>query len=135
MDITLYDDLFNAVETYLGNEYPSVKVVHYAPNDPKYPIVVLNESRNTPTYVARQRRQTAASMGYSFNIYASNVGTQTQQSIARIIAKKIDDFMFLLNGISRTSYNEFANVDGQGKVYRVTMVYSMQYFENKKIVY
>ena len=135
MDISVYNDLYDSVKTYMSTEYPSLSVVHFSPKQTKYPMLVLKENRNTPTYVARVGRQVTASLGYVFDIYASTVGNQTQQTIVRNIAAKIDTFMFSLNRIPRTSYNEFENVDGEGKVYRASIVYSMRYLENKKIIY
>lgn len=135
MQLEFYDKLFDAVKEFISNYNSKISVNHYAPANPTYPLVVLKEIRNTPSYSTRVGKQVVASLGYQFDIYSTTVGNKTQQKVAREIAERIDYFMWTLNNISRTSYNEFENADGNGKLYRVTIVYSPQYYENKKFKY
>lgn len=135
MQLEFYDKLFSDFKEFMKNYNSKIAVVETAPKEPTYPLVILDEIRNTPTYSVRVGNQVVSSLGYQFDIYAINTGTKKNKQIAREIAEKIDYFMWTLNGIRRTSFNPINNIDGGSQLYRITMVYSPQYYENKKFKY
>lgn len=136
MDITVYDKLYEAVEqaiTDFNAEHNySVALAHYAPNSPKYPLVIMSENRNQPQTRYYGSRERVSSLGYTFEIYAKTIKTNTKQAICREIMQFITDFMQDGIGLNLISNNSFDNVGTQGELYRIVLVFQKPYYENKE---
>lgn len=136
MDITVYDKLYEAVEAALmdfNTEHNYlVGLAHYAPNSPKYPLIIMSENRNQPQTRYYGSRERISSLGYTFEIYAKTIKTNTKQDICREIMQFITDFMQNQIGLNLISNNSFDNVGTQGELYRIVLVFQKPYYENKE---
>jgi hypothetical protein len=136
MNDTLYEKLYNAFKNYLSSGNINVNLTHFMPTkEAKFPLIILEEIRNVPIFVAKVGRQTASSIGLKFSIYAKSVGTETNQSIANNLVQEINRFMFTLNGIARASKNMIPNPDGNNSLYRIEVVYNLNTYDNGDFVY
>lgn len=132
MDIQVYEDIFNGLVEYNSkvDEFDNV-VVPYPTTDTTFPFTALEEIRN----VANPRYNTCfnriSSVGYKVDICAKNIGSIDKQTIARKIAKQIDEYMTNNVGLTRVSYvpNNLVNDASQ---YRITMTYNGTLFENRR---
>lgn len=146
MDITVYDKLYEALETAL-NEFNTksgfkAQISPYAPDEPKYPLIILTEVRNQPKTHFYSRRERVSSLGYRIDIFAKTTpvtkqGTKTKvvvnkQQICRQLMQFITDFMQMNIGMNLISKNEFDSVGTQGELYQITLVFQQNYFENKE---
>ncbi len=135
METELYTQIFNALEAYVKEHYTdmSVSVCHYSPEEPAYPIVILDETRNTPYSSFKGFVERVASIGYRIDIYARTVdGEQTKQSICRALAKVCDEFMTGKAGLRQISWNAVDGAGTNGELYRVMITYTGAYLENKQ---
>lgn len=131
MDILAYEYLLQGLKEHnkkatqnFGNT-----VLRLPPTDPKYPISILREIRNSATgFNTCQER--VSSVGYRVDIYAQEKGKITHDIIARVIAKEIDDYMTSV-GLSRVSKNEDELIDKQGAFYHIILTYSGNLDENR----
>lgn len=136
MNDELYEKLYSAFEYYLKSGRIKANLVHFMPTkEATYPLIILEEIRNTPTYIAKVGRQSASSLGYKFSVFAKTVGRKTHQTIANELVGEINRFMWTLNGHPRTSKNMIPNPDGNNTLYRVDVVYSLNTYDNGKFVY
>lgn len=132
MDIQVYEDILNGLVEYNKKvtEFGNV-VVPFPTTNPTYPYTLLEETRN----VADQRYNTCfnrvSSVAYKVEIYAKDIGKFDKQTIARQIAKQVDDYMTKNVGLTRMAFapNNLVNDASQ---YRITMTYSGTLFENRR---
>lgn len=136
MDITVYDKLYEAVEKVItefnATSAYKVALAHYAPNKPKYPLVILTENRNQPLTRYYGSRERISSLGYTVEIYAKTCEGKTKQQVAREIMQFVVDFMQNEIGIGLISNNSFDNVGTQGELYRIVLVFQRPFYENKE---
>lgn len=139
MDITVYDKLYEAVEKAItdfnATHSYSVALSHYAPNSPKYPLVIMSENRNQPQTKYYGSRERISSLGYTFEIYAKTYKTFTKQAICREIMQFITDFMQDEIGMDLISNTPFPNEGTQGELHRQVLVFQRPYNENKEYFY
>ncbi|MCM1440076.1 MAG: hypothetical protein NC131_12870 [Roseburia sp.] len=136
MDTTVYDKLYEVVELALTDfnaehDY-TVALSHYAPNSPKYPLVVMSENRNQPQTRYYGRREQVSSLGYTFETYAKTVKTHTKLDICREIMQFITDFMQDTIGLNLISNNTFPNEGTQGELCRNVLVFQKAHNDNKE---
>lgn len=144
MDITVYDKLYEALEAAL-NDFNATsgykaKIAHYPPQNPEFPLVILTEARNQPQGAFYSHRERISSLGYKVDIYAkANVITLnnqkiklTKQQICRELMKYITDFMQYKVRLNLISNNSFDRIGTQGELYKTTLVFQKNYFENKE---
>lgn len=146
MDITVYDKLYEALEIAL-NEFNTksgfkAQISSYAPDEPKYPLIILSEVRNQPHSQYNGIRQRVSSFGYKVDIYAKTSiitlpnkkkTTLNKQQICRELMQFITDFMQIKIGLNLISNNNFDSVGTQGELYQITLVFQQNYYENKEI--
>lgn len=145
MDITVYDKLYEALEIAL-NEFNTksgfkAQISPYAPDEPKYPLIILSEARNQPHSQYNGIRQRVSSLGYKVDIYAKTSiitlpnkkkTTLNKQQICRELMQFITDFMQVKIGLNLISNNNFDSVGTQGELYQITLVFQQNYYENKE---
>lgn len=133
MDITVYDKILAALQAHndsLEQNYGNV-VVGTAPSQPTYPLTVFDEIRNDPLQRTNIRPlDKVDNLGYEVEIYAKTKGSVSKQTIARKIAKEIDDFLTQVIGLRQLSMNPVPNIN-DSSIYRINLRYSAQYFENR----
>lgn len=136
MDITVYDKLYEAVEraitTFNATSAYKVALAHYAPNEPKYPLVILTENRNQPLTRYYGSRERISSLGYTVEIYAKTYKGKTKQQVAREIMQFVVDFMQNEIKIRLISNNEFDSTDQKREIYRIVLVFQRPFYENKE---
>lgn len=132
MDIQVYEDIYESLEAYLekDNEFDNT-LVHYQSTDTSFPFTVFEEVRN----VANPRYNTCfnrvSSVGYKVEIYAKNIGNFDKQTIARKIAKQVDEFLTNYVGLTRVSFIPDSLVNDASE-YRITITYNGTLFENRR---
>ncbi|MCM1437788.1 MAG: hypothetical protein NC131_01060 [Roseburia sp.] len=133
MVITVYDKILKALKEYnetLEQNYGNV-VVGTSPSTPTYPLTVFDEIRNDPlTRTNIRPLDRVDNLGYELEIYAKTKGSVNKQTIARKIAKELDDFLTERIGLQQLSMNPVPNVN-DSSIYRINIRYSAKYFENR----
>lgn len=133
MIITVYDEIFEALKEYndtLEENYGNV-IVGTAPSDPTYPLTVFDEISNAPSRRTNIKPlDRVDGLGYELNIYAKTMGEVLKQTIARAIAKQLDDFLTVEIGLTQLSMNPVPNVN-DSSIYRINIRYSAKYYENR----
>lgn len=146
MDITVYDKLYEALETALQEFNTasgfSANISPYSPDEPKYPLIILTEVRNQPQRFFYSRRESVSSLGYKIDIFAkTQIVTKpdkkkevvNKQQICRQLMQFITDFMQINIGLNLISNNSFDSVGTQGELYQITLVFQQDYLENKEM--
>lgn len=134
MDIQIYNTIFDEFKYNMENfcDY-HVAVEHYEPLSPQYPLVILKEIRNNPYGTNRGLLERVSSLGYRIDVFAKTNGEKTHQTIARKIADMSNTFLTWHVGLKQVSMNEERlNTEKDGDLYHVIIIYSADYFENKK---
>lgn len=137
MDITVYDKILEALKefnTSLGAQNYGNVVVGTAPSNPTYPLTVFDEIQNDPyrrTNITPLDR--VDNLGYELNIYAKTKGKIDKQTIARELAKELDDFLTNTMGLRQLSMNPVPNVN-DSSIYRINLRYTAKYFENRATI-
>ena len=131
MDILTYEYLLQGLKDH--NERATKNygntVVRLAPTEPKYPLTILREIRNSATnYNSCYER--VSSVGYRADIYAKNKGNITRDIVARTIAQQVDEYLSGV-GLTRVSKNENELIDEQGTYYHIILTYSGNLQENR----
>lgn len=131
MDILTYEYLLQGLKDHNAKATQNYgnTVLRLPPKEPKYPISILREIRNSSTsYNTCFER--VSSVGYRIDIYAKTKGKVTHDIIARTIAKQLDEYMSFV-GLERVSKNENELIDEQGAFYHIILTYSGNLQENK----
>lgn len=134
MDIQVYENIFKGLEEYnktKSKENFGNTILPLPPLNPAYPITIFEEIRNVanPSYNTCFDR--VASVGYRVDVYAKDKKTQNKQTIARTIAKLVDEYLTNYVGLTRISYNVIELVNS-GSIYHIVMTYSGNLLENRK---
>lgn len=133
MVITVYDEIFEALKAYndtLEQNYGNV-VVGTSPSNPTYPLTVFDEIRNDPLQRTNIKSlDRVDNLGYEVEIYAKTKGKIDKQTIARKIAKDLDDFLTNVIGLKLLSMNPVPNLN-DSSIYRINLRYSALYYENR----
>lgn len=132
MDILTYDYLLQGLKDHNSRATKNYgnTVLRLPPSDPKYPISILREIRNSSTGY-NTCYQKVASVGYRVDIFAQAKGKISHDIIARTIAKEIDDYM-TENNLSRVSKNENELIDEQRVLYHIILTYEGNLDENRR---
>ena len=137
MDIEVYDSIKKGLEEHFNslNLSKSYKpaVVGFEPSKPTYPMVKIQEIRNVPDSRFYGRLETVANLGYKVDVYAKQQTGVSKQDVARKVAKHCNDYL-TCKGLRQVSWNEFENDGVNGDLYRVTIMYNTNYFEQRKTI-
>lgn len=133
MDIIVYDDILQGMKEYnkrLENNYGNV-VVGTAPIKPTFPLTVFDEIRNVanPNYNTCYER--LASVGFRADIYAKTKSQESKQTIARRVAKYIDEYLTNCVGLTRVSFN-VSDLENDASIYHIIMTYEGTLHENRR---
>jgi hypothetical protein len=136
MNIGVYDDILEGLKAY--NEQHSAEnygnaVVPYASSSPTFPLTIFDEIRNMPTR-HNSCHDKVSSLGYKVEIYAKTKGNITKQTIARKIAKLIDDFLSGIVGLKQVSFNANPLIN-DASIYQIIITYENSYHENRARFY
>ena len=145
MDITVYKKLYEALEVALvefNNQTNfGVSLSPYSPEEPKYPLIVMDEARNTPISKYTHNREEISSLGYRVDIFAKTALITkpdkkkepfTKQQICREIMAFVDNFMRRRIGLEQISYNYFDSVGTQGELYQIVLVYQQKHNDKRE---
>jgi hypothetical protein len=132
MNIGVYDDILDGLTEY--NEIHSTEnygnsVVPFATSKPTYPYTVFDEIRNMPTRY-NSCHDKVSSLGYKVEIYAKTEGNITKQTIARKIAKLMDDFLSGIVGLKQVSFNANPLIN-DASIYQIIITYENSFHENR----
>lgn len=137
MDIEVYDSIKKGLEEHFNslNLSKSYKpaVVGFEPSKPTYPMVKIQEIRNVPDSRFYGRLETVANLGYKVDVYAKQQTGVSKQDVARKLAKLNNDYLTCI-GLRQVSWNEFENDGVNGDLYRVTIMYNTNYFEQRQTI-
>jgi hypothetical protein len=145
MDITVYDKLCEVLNTAL-TEFNSqtgfnANMAKYAPDEPKYPLLIITEVRNQPKTHFYSTRERTSSIGFKVDIFSKttiitdenkNKTILDKQQTCRQLMQFVVDFMLGDIGVNLISKNEFDKVGTQGELYQITLVFQQNYLENKE---
>lgn len=136
MDITVYPNLYNAVEKAIAGfnktvEY-KVALKRKRTTGTKYPLVVMTEPTNLPSGKYYGSRERISVLGYKFDIYAKDYKGKIDALVCREIMQFITDFMQNHIGLGLISNNLFPEVDEQGELCHIVLVFQRKYYENKE---
>lgn len=146
MDITVYDKLYEALKVAL-EEFNTesgfkAQISTYAPDEPKYPLLILSEIRNQPNGYFYGGREQVSSLGYRVDIFAKTSIitlpdkkkiTLNKQQICRQLMQFITDFMQFKIGLNLISSNYNDSAGTQGELYQQILVFQQNYYENKEM--
>ena len=135
MEIELYEKIKKGLQDHiksldLSKSY-NPSVVGFAPSEPKYSLVIIDEVNNSPYLNMSSFRQIVSDKSYRVDIYAETKGSISKQEIARTLMKHCNDYLTYI-GLKQVSMNTFANDGTNGKLYHIVLMYSARYFENKQ---
>lgn len=133
MDIVVYDDILNGLKEYnrnLAQNYGN-NIVGIAPINPTYPLTVFDEIRNQANAAYNTPYDKVSSLGYRVDIFAKTKGNITKQSIARKLAKDIDNYLTNYVGLLQVSWN-LNELENDSSIYQITMTYSASLHENRR---
>lgn len=137
MDIEVYDSIKKDLEEHFNslNLSKSYKpaVVGFEPSKPTYPMVKIQEIRNVPDSRFYGSLETVANLGYKVDVYAKQQTGVSKQDVARKLAKHCNDYLTCI-GLRQVSWNEFENDGVNGDLYRVTIMYNTNYFEQRQTI-
>lgn len=135
MDIVVYDDILNGLKEYnrnLAQNYGN-NIVGIAPINPTYPLTVFDEIRNQANAAYNTPYDKVSSLGYRVDIFAKTKGNITKQSIARKLAKDIDNFLTNHVGLLQVSWN-INELENDSSIYQITLTYSANLHENRRTI-
>lgn len=133
MDILIYDKIADGLKEYnskLTDNYGNV-VVQIPPAKPTYPLTKFDEIRNVANTAYNTPYDKVSSIGYRADIYAKTKGNVTKQTIARTIAKQVDDYLTQYVGLTQISWN-VNELENDGSIYHITITYSANLHENRR---
>lgn len=132
MDILAYEYILQGLKDYnaiVEENYGNV-IVRYPTKKPTFPHTQFNENRNVANPNYNSCYEKVASVGYSVKIYAKTKGSVDKLTIARALAKIVDDYLTNI-GLTRVSYNVFDNEE-DGAICEIVMTYSGNLHENRR---
>ena len=132
MDITVYDKLLTALQEYnstLEQNYGNV-ILNEAKTNSTFPYSVFEEITNDPyRRTTVKHLDSVDSLGYELTIYAKDKGTRFgKKTIARELAKALDDFLSDYVGLRRLSMNLLPNINDDSTC-RINLRYTAKYNE------
>ena len=132
MDILIYEHLKDGLTAYneaMGSPRGNTIVSLPPTTDTTFPLTVFQEIRNVGTG-RNSDFERVASVGYSVRIYAKTKGKIDKQTIAREIAKLVDDYMRQFT-LTRISFNANESIN-DNSIYEIVMTYSGNLHENRR---
>lgn len=132
MDIIAFKNIKASLKAYndsLPQNYGNT-IVSLPPENPEYPLTRVNEIRNLPNSLYDTPLDRVASIGIRVIIDAKDKGNMSREDIAREIAALMNEY-FVNIGLSRTSFN-ITELQNEGSIFRIIMVYSGNLHENRR---
>lgn len=133
MNIWVYENILRDMKLYNANHsatnYGNV-IVPFPTTKPTYPYTVFDEIRNVAVKGYSTPYEKVSSNGYRVDIYAKTKGNFTKQTIAREIAKQIDDYLTNYVGLLQLSFNVIPSANDDS-IYHIAMVYEKSFHENR----
>lgn len=132
MNINIYEELLECLTAYNNDhndENYGNTVVPFANSKPTFPLTIFDEIRNMPTRY-NSCHDKVSSLGYKVEIYAKTKGNITKQTIARKIAKLMDDFLSGIVGLKQVSFNANPLIN-DASIYQIIITYENSYHENR----
>ena len=154
MDITVYDKLYEALkvdlEKFNAKSGFNAQICTYAPDKPKYPLIIFSEVRNQPNNYFYGGREKVSSLGYRVDIFAKTAPVTTtvttkgakpktvkpavnKQQTCRELMQFVTDFMENKMGFELISNNYNDSAGTQGELYQQMLVFQQNYYENKEM--
>ena len=133
MDIDFYEIVLRDMKLYnskLEQNYGNV-ISKYPTKDTTFPNTIFNEIRNVANPTYNTCHDKVSSMGYSVRISAKTKGNVDKQTIARKIAKHIDNYLTNYVGLKQVSWNANENVN-DSSIYEIIITYSGNLHENRR---
>lgn len=128
MDIEIYQEIYEGLKAYMAQKMPSVAVLQASPARPTPPLVVFTEVQNRA--ITRNHIDRISTIGYRAAIFAETKNGKLNMTIAREIAKEVNDYLINYVHLGQTSLNTTDNVGVGGKLARVDLLYAASYYEN-----
>ena len=132
MDILAYEYILQGLKDYnstIAQNYGNV-IVKFPTKNTTFPHTQFIENRNVSNPRYNSNFDRVASVGYSIRIYAKTKGSVDKLTIAREIAKIVDEYLTNI-GLNRVSYNVMENEEG-GAICEIIMTYSGNLHENRR---
>lgn len=133
MDIVLYEQILKGLKDYndsVGENFGNV-VLAYPTVEPTYPYTVVEEIRNVTNPKFKSFRDKVANMGYRVDIYSKTKGLVSKQTIARTIAKQVDEFFTSYVGLTQNSWN-ISELENDSSLYHIVVTYTGSLHENRR---
>jgi hypothetical protein len=132
MDILAYEYVYQGLKNYndsMSKNHGNT-IVKTPPTNPTYPLTVFSEIRNVANLSFNSCFERVASVGYRADIYAKTKNKITKDTIAREIAKLVDEYLSNI-GLLRISFN-ISELVNDNSIYHIIMTYSGNLHENKR---
>lgn len=132
MDILAYDYMLEGLRNHNSKatkNYGNV-VVKYATTDTTFPHTVFKEIRNVANRNFNSCYDKLSSLGYIVRIYAKTKGKIDKETIARRIAKIMDEYLSAIN-LTRISFNATESLN-DNSTFEIIMTYSGNLHENRR---
>lgn len=136
MDIEIGDAIFDALKLYnekMGAPYGNV-VVPMPTATPTYPYSVFDEITNLQDKNYTSHFDRISTVGYKLEIYAKTKDGVDKRTIARSVAKFLNDFLTDKIGLWQIGYNPIPQVN-KNSIYQITITYMAKLHENRKMLY
>jgi hypothetical protein len=136
MDIQIGNDIFEALKHYskeIGSPY-DCEIVQYPPSSPTFPLVVFDEINNLESQTYRSNFDRISTLGYRLDVFAKPKDGVDKRTIAREVAKKLNDFLTKYVGLTQLSFNVMPQIN-HNSIYQITITYLARLHENRKSIY
>ncbi len=133
MDIEFYNIVLRDMKVYndkIAQNYGNV-IVQFPTKNTTYPHTVFSEIRNVANPNYNSCHDKVASIGYRVDIYAKSKGNVDKQTIARKLAKEIDNYLTNYVGLTQISWNVI-ELENDSSIYHIIITYSGNLHENRR---
>lgn len=138
MSIDVYDNIYKALKEDINNKFDYEVYVTKLPLQAtdKFPQIAFTEEDNSLNFGTTKLEETVSRLSYEVNIYTQdkniNGNMVSRVEIARNLMQEIDFVLSNKYKMRRISCRPTPNIDVN--IYRITMRYQMNFFDNRKII-
>lgn len=132
MDIYASELIYEGLKSYnenMGKPFGN-EVVDEEPLDPIYPLTIIQETRNVQNPNYRSPMERVASIGFSVEIYAQDMGDKTKKQVARELAKLAFEYMTAI-GFEQSGFVPDGLVR-DASLHRIIMTFTGNLHENSR---
>lgn len=132
MNIWIYDNILEGMKEYNANhshENYGNTIAPYPTSNTTYPCTFFDEVRNVALN-GNTCHDAISSMGYRVDIQAKTKGNVLKQTIARKVAKLMNDYLTRVVGLKQVSFNVIPQIN-DNSIYQITMMYESSFHENR----